>query len=362
VRAVDRPSRAGKLAPHICGVIACALACTAAPGDDDAHDTPADAGPSGPCAALPAGAVEGAIGALDSAQHASRDTRRLVLMGGGAEVDRASVLFVAAADAHDVLVLRATGAVDSYPPYFADELDVDPAPSSVTTVRLDAPSVGDDGSVLCRVGGAESVWLAGGDQSDYLVRWPAALHVALHEHAGTIGGTSAGAMALAGLAFDALDGSVTSDEALADPASDLVRIAPSPFAAPELAGVVLDTHFVARDREGRLLAFLARALTDPALADLIDHGADEPAAIGVGLDEQSALVIEDGAFTVLADDGHTVSFYRARGPATVVAGSALSLADIARKTLADGDTGAWPLDDAFFADADPVVVVDGAVQ
>jgi cyanophycinase-like exopeptidase len=312
-----------------------------------------DAGPSGPCPALPAGAVEGSIGALDAANDAQSAGRRIVLMGGGPEVDRGARLFVEGAIGGDVLVLRATGAVDSYTPYFADELGADPDAASVATVRLDDASAGADPAVLCRVLGAEALWLAGGDQSDYLVRWPAALHDAIAARAsagGALGGTSAGAMALGGVAFDARVDSVTSDEALADPDGAFVTVSASPFAPPELHGVVVDTHFGARDREGRLLAFLAVALVDHADA-LGDQG-----ALGVGLEEGSAILIDDGAFTVLADDGGFVALYLAAGPADVSA--ALDLDGVARVTLADGDTGAWP---PSFAGAAALRVTDGVV-
>lgn len=309
--------------------------------DDDAgaqvQDAGGDAGTDEPlaCAAPPSGAALGSAGDLQA--EAGAAARRVALMGGGVEVDRASALFVEGALGGDVLVLRASGSVDSYTSYFASELSTDPAPASVTTIRLDDPAVGDDEAVLCRVDGAEALWLAGGDQYDYLGRWPDALHGALaslHARGGAIGGTSAGAMALSGYAFDAAEGGVTSEEALGDPSASFVRAVPSPFAAPELSGFLVDTHFVARGREGRLLAFLARVL--------VDHG--EPVAYGIGLDESAALVIEGGRYRALADGGATVLLYEVIGPATISTGAALSLEGIRRAVLHDGDEGDWPPD------------------
>lgn len=57
--------------------------------------------------------------------------RRLVLMGGGAEVDEASRLFVQGANGGDVLVLRATGSVDSYTGYFG-KVGATPAAASIS--------------------------------------------------------------------------------------------------------------------------------------------------------------------------------------------------------------------------------------
>lgn len=306
--------------------------------DDDVEACPA-----------PAGAVDvGAIGDFDAATTANE--RRVVLMGGGVEVDRASLDFVAAAQGGDVLVLRATGSVDSYTSYFAEELDADPPAGSATTLLLDPASEGGDEGVLCRARGAEAIWLAGGDQSDYLIAWPDALHDALADTGAALGGTSAGAMALSELTFDAREGGVTSTEALASPAAPFVSVSVSPFGADELAGVLVDTHFADRDREGRLLAFLARAIADGL------H--DDP--IGAGLDEGAALVIEGDAFRVVADDGAAASFYRVTGAVDVRLGAALGITRSDRVVLTDGATGAWPLDFAAHA-ATELVVDDGVV-
>ena len=323
------------------------LACTAGEDlGDDVDDTPA---PSGPCDELPAGITSGSRGVLDRAQ--GTPLSRVVLMGGGSEVDRASSLFVEGANGGDVLVLRASGSTESYTSYFADELAT--APASVTTLLLADRSLADDAAVLCRVDGAEAIWLAGGDQSDYLVFWPDALRAAIARAVSrgvTIGGTSAGAMALSALAFDAALGGVTSEEALASPNDDVIHIAASPIAPAALAGALVDTHFVARDREGRLLAFLDRALVDGAAR-----------VLGVGLDESSALVIDaptDGAtFTLLSDGGAQAFAYDVTGPEDAELG-ALDLDGVSRIALDDGATGPWP---PSFASAQALDVVDGVV-
>src|SRR5687767_5112043 len=100
------------------------------------------------------------------------------------------------------------------------ELPSQPAPASVTTVRIDDPARSSSPAVLCFANNAEAVWLAGGDQWDYVGNWSAPLHEALSvlvEREVTIGGTSAGAVVLGEAAFDASQGSVTSPEALSNP-------------------------------------------------------------------------------------------------------------------------------------------------
>lgn len=320
-------------------------------GDDDDDVPPPPPDPTGPCPALPAGVTSGARGELDQARDEAALTGRIVLMGGGTEVDRGSSLFVEGANGGDVLVLRASGSTESYTSYFAEELPVDPPASSVTTLLLDDPALADDAAVLCRVRGAEAIWLAGGDQADYLVRWPDALRDAIAEavDAGVaVGGTSAGAMSLSALAFDALNGSVTSEEALANPNDSLVRVAASPFAPDAMAATIVDTHFVARDREGRLLTFMDRALVDGAAR-----------VMGVGLDESgTALVIDGASFRLLADGGAAAFLYSASGPEDAEEG-ALDLDGVLRRELVDGDDGAWP---PTFDGAQAIDVVQGNIE
>ncbi len=278
----------------------------------------------------------------------------VVVMGGAAEVDRASARFVDGAGGGDVLVLRATGSTSSYTEYFdlsSGELaGVTVPPRAVATVRVDDPGVivDDEGALdeglACRLRRADAVWLAGGDQSDYLLSWPAALHDALRAAidpvAGrgvAVGGTSAGAMAVSEFTYDADDGGIDSADAMAAPAS--TSISRSPFFAPALAGVVVDTHFFARDREGRLLAFAAAA------ADRFGS-----AVQGLGIDEETALIIDGDDETVLSDSGGGVYGY-VLGGAVDVAG-ALDVERVVRSARFEGQADAV---------VDVFSVVDGAI-
>ena len=270
----------------------------------------------------------------------------VVVMGGGVEVDRAAVRFVEGARGGDVLVLRATGSTSSYTAYFDGSSGELPAfsvpPRAVATVRVDDAAAGDDPGLLCRVAYADAVWLAGGDQSDYLVAWPAALHAALRAAVArgvAVGGTSAGAMALSEFSYDARDGGVSSDEAVAAPAA--TSVSASPFFAPALSGRLVDTHFRARDRERRLLAFVA-------------HAQDEFDVLvrGLGIDEEAAVVFDDDGARVLADGDGGVFTY-------AIAGSnvdgALDIDVVSRAGFFDGDVIDDGVDDEF-------AVVDGVLQ
>lgn len=281
--------------------------------------------------------------------------RRLVLMGGGPEEDGAARRFAEAAAGGDIVVLRATGSLTSYPDYFSAELAPSPAPASVVTIRTDIPSLADHPSILCRLGRAEAIWLAGGSQWNYLGRWPNSVHVAVGEatrRGAALGGTSAGAVSLGEAAFDARHGTITSGEALSEPADVSVSVGPSNLPQPELANTIVDSHFTERSREGRLLAFLGRLLAQHRSGSFV----------GVGIDEGAALEIEDRSYRVSSARGGAVWMYEATGPAVVQPGRPLSLDGIRRVRLADGASGRWPFS---FDDAERVqelVVEEGEVR
>lgn len=273
----------------------------------------------------------------------------VVLMGGGVEVDDAAVRFGQAASGGDVLVLRATGSTSSYTTWFAEELALAPAPSAVGTVLIEDPDAGDDDAVLCRVARADALWLAGGDQGDYLVRWPAALHEAMARAVArgvAVGGTSAGAMSLSALTFDASLGSVDSTEALGDPLAEALSLSRSPFAVHALDDWLVDTHFGERERLGRLVAFLARAAHDGT------------PVLGLGIDEETAVVIEGESVDVSgAGDAWLVALDDA--PALDRDTPLDARAHVAPLSRQAG----WPpTTGAAAPDASALVVVDGVLQ
>ncbi|MCY4398565.1 MAG: hypothetical protein OXE96_04360 [Gemmatimonadetes bacterium] len=282
--------------------------------------------------------------------------RRLVLMGGGREEVEATRLFVGAAVSGDVVVLRTSGSLTSYIEYFTAGLTASSTPATLVTIRTNDPFSGDDPAVLCRLGRAEAVWIAGGNQWNYLGRWPPALHTALAEVAergAAMGGISAGAVSLGEAAFDAQHGTVTSVEALADPMHRKVSVSRSAFAQPELSGVLVDSHFQDRQREGRLLVFLARFLADRA----------EGPVVGLGLDEGVAVTIEADAYQVTSAQSGSAWLYEVTGPALLRPGEPLTLNGIRRVKLDAGSTGSWPFDWAAAAGrVRPMHVLRGAVR
>ncbi|MBT8397576.1 MAG: hypothetical protein HKO65_07045 [Gemmatimonadetes bacterium] len=127
---------------------------------------------------------------------------------------------------------------------------------------------------------------------------------------------------------------MTSAEALANPLHQDVSLSYPSFSAPELEGVHVDSHFSDRNREGRLLAFLARFLSEK----------DRSEVVGLGLDERAAIVIQDGTFRVFSTAGQWVWLYRVTGPAHLAGGQPLDLSGITRVRLASGAEWSWPPD------------------
>lgn len=211
-----------------------------------------------------------------------------LLMGGGPDVDAAFEWMIAKAGGGDFVVIRATGA-DGYNPYIYAMGGVD----SVETLVIPSREAANDPFVIDRIGKAEALFIAGGDQSDYIQQWKGtgvdtALQGLIARHV-PIGGTSAGLAVLGEVDFAALNGSVTSASALGNPYGRRVTLDRGFLTAPALDAAIGDAHLDTRDRMGRLVTFMARMAQDGWVA--------APRGIGVGV--ETALAIENGIGTRL---------------------------------------------------------------
>jgi len=205
----------------------------------------------------------------------------MMLMGGGEWPREAFRWFTERAGHGHIVVLRASGAGDAGEEIYRDVGGV----LSVQTIVFRDRAAASDPRVLAVLRKADGIFLAGGDQANYVRFWkgtPVAELLDAHVRRGRpIAGTSAGLAILGGTAYGAMDGgSIDSPTALADPAGPGVTLVTGFLHMPRLAHVVTDTHFAARDRLGRLIAFVAAARQR------------DPRAIGIGVDEESALCVE----------------------------------------------------------------------
>ena len=141
-----------------------------------------------------------------------------VLMGGGTDVDAAFQWMCGRSGNGDFLVIRATG-TDAYNPYIQQ---LCPNENSVATLIIPNRTAASDPFVVSTIQNAEALWIAGGDQSNYINFWkgtPVEDQLnALIARGVPIGGTSAGMNVLTEFVYSALAGQgVTSSQALADP-------------------------------------------------------------------------------------------------------------------------------------------------
>lgn len=196
----------------------------------------------------------------DTANVSTPTKGGICLMGGATENDSAMVWFLKQSGGGDIVVIRATGS-NGYNDYLYAQLGVNV--NSVETLVIPNLAAANDPYVLKQIHNAEAIWIAGGDQYNYVQFWKnspikAELNQLIVNHV-PLGGTSAG-MAIQGQAyFDAANGSATSNTALSNPYNSLVSLGYNDFLQHKyLKNVITDTHYDNPIRNGRHLTFLAR--------------------------------------------------------------------------------------------------------
>ncbi|TKR34007.1 peptidase [Luteimonas gilva] len=208
----------------------------------------------------------------------------LMLVGGGDWPYDAFRWMIERAGHGRIVILRASGTTESQDEFFKDIGGITAAQTIVFSDRRAAS----DPKVLEIVRNADGIFLAGGDQSNYVNFWKGTpLNRALDAHvrAGKpIGGTSAGLAVLGAWSYGAMDGgSVVSETALKNPMSSEVTLVGDFLHMPYLQNVITDSHFGKRERLGRLIAFVARLSKEQGRTDIA----------GIGVDEYTALCIDN---------------------------------------------------------------------
>lgn len=208
----------------------------------------------------------------------------VVLMGGATEDDNAMRWFLQRSGGGDIVVIRTSGA-DGYNDYMFNDLGV--TVNSVETILTSTYVSAQDPYVAQHIRNAEALWIAGGDQGKYVQYWKNgpvedAINYLIHTKKAVIGGTSAGMAILGGAYYSALNGSVTSAQALADPYNSRMTIGYDDFVDhPDLQNVITDTHYDDPDRRGRHVGFLARLTQDYGFR-----------ALGIACEEYTAVCID----------------------------------------------------------------------
>lgn len=200
----------------------------------------------------------------------------------------------------DVVVLRASGA-DGYNADIAKLGGVD----SVETLVIKSREEAESADVEATVRGAEVIFLAGGDQCNY-VRYFKGGRVgraveAVHARGGGVGGTSAGLAIQGEFSYDGCAGSSQSKNALADPYHKEITFTYDFFRWPPLRGTITDTHFVKRDRMGRTLAFIARQIRDGKARRVLAVAVNEKTSLVVNRRGHARVLGDGPVYFVLGD-------------------------------------------------------------
>jgi cyanophycinase len=195
-----------------------------------------------------------------------------------------------------------------------------------------------DPFVAATIRNAEALFIAGGDQANYVRNWQdTPVQDAINDlirRGVPVGGTSAGLAVLGEFSYSALNdgnapGNLGSKETLSDPYTERVTITHNFLKVDVLRKTITDTHFVARDRLGRLLGFMARIVQDKMADDVL----------GIGVDEGSAALLESDGSVQVVGSGSGAYFIRpTQRPDLCATGKPLKYSDISVYRATPGTT------------------------
>ena len=239
------------------------------------------------------------------------------LMGGGKDLDPAFRWLCERAHGGDVLILRSRGD-DEYNPYIKKLCQV----NSVATLIVPSRESAEDPFAAETIRNAEAIFIAGGDQSNYIKFWQGtpvqtAINDRLREGV-PIGGTSAGLAVLGEFVFTAMNDTAYSKETLADPYNKGVTLAADFLHVPYMAGILTDQHFVKRDRLGRSVGFMARILQDGMASSVRE----------IAVDERNAVLVDENGNATLIGKGAAYFFKPTQKPEVCQAGKPLTFRNI----------------------------------
>jgi cyanophycinase len=228
----------------------------------------------------------------------------IAMMGGGKDLDEAFRWLCERGRGGDFLILRARGD-DDYNSYVNGLCKV----NSVATLIVPDRGAAEDPAVAEIIRKAEVVFIAGGDQANYIRGWKGTpVESAINDDIAEgkpIGGTSAGLAVLGEFVYGAMgdkedDKDLASGQVLANPYFERVTLVRDLLKVPHLEGLITDSHFAKRDRMGRTLGFLARIMKDGWSARPRE----------VAIDEKSAVLVEADGKATVAGTGKGAYFLR----------------------------------------------------
>lgn len=197
----------------------------------------------------------------------------------------------------DIVIIRADQERGGYESWIYNDDDHHgfPKVNSVSTISIENAADANHADVVDTILKAELIFFAGGDQSTYIdwflnSKLTKAVNYMIHSKRIPVGGSSAGMALLAGIDYTGKypsprdqHSNVSSDDVLKDPTGYFVDLDPRVLTAPFLKGVITDTHFSERSRQGRLVGFMARAVynkyPDMNFKNIKSIAADEDTAV-----------------------------------------------------------------------------------
>ncbi len=223
-----------------------------------------------------------------------------VLLGGHGDVEEATKFLCKHSGGGELVVLSASGADE----YNSDFHTACPG-NSVTTLVITSAEGGNAPFVADKIRKAHAIFISGGDQSNYVKFWTGnAVQKEINADVARgvpIGGISAGLAVLGEFVFTAMQDTVKSSEALANPYDSHVTLARDFLAIPALKGVITDSHFSQRERMGRSIVFLARIVQDGWAKEAHGIGIDETTAVLVDETGHARVVGENAAYFITLD-------------------------------------------------------------
>jgi cyanophycinase len=263
----------------------------------------------------------------NSADVQTKTQGGFALMGGGKDLDRAFKWMCERSGGGDFLVLRANGD-DAYNPYVQGLCHL----NSVSTLVIPDRAAASDPFVAAAIRKAAAVFIAGGDQANYINFWTGTpVQRALNEAiAGNIpiGGTSAGLAVQGEFVYSAQgdlpDGpDLSSPEALSNPLNPRVTIVHAFLDNALLKNVITDSHFSARDRMGRTLVFMARILQDGKARRVRD----------IAVDQRTAVLLEPDGMATVVGAGSAYFLEATQAPETCKANTPLTFRGVMVRSL-----------------------------
>lgn len=224
----------------------------------------------------------------------TKPTAGIAMMGGGTDLDEAFRWLCDKGNGGDFLILRARGD-DDYNEYVNGLCKA----NSVATLIIPDRAAAENPAVAEIIRKAEVLFIAGGDQANYIRGWMGtSVQKAINDDiaSGTpIGGTSAGLAVEGEFAYGALgdkpdDKDLSSSDVLTNPYFERVTLLRDFLKIPHLEDLITDSHFAKRDRMGRSLGFLARLMKDGWSSSPREIAVDEKSAVLVDADGKAAIL------------------------------------------------------------------------